>query len=309
MGLECKFWHRSVQPCTSPALMLAILASVLYLCPLAMGWACRDFCGTVQVKYPFGTGPGCGDPRFENYVQCQNQRLLFTSHTGTYPIQSIDYTNNVIYINDPIMSTCNSMQTSTSFGLDWSAPFRIKNNIFVLLGCSSTSSLYDPKNYLCDTGSAHICSNLYACPGVAGIDLPLYSPISTCCVYSPINLGSAAELNLPKLQCLSYTSIYSFGSDPTNPSLWRYGIALQYNYNINNYAPSVCRDCEQSNGVCGFNGPYQTFVCVCRNGVNTTTNCNGQGYYWGGASSHRSTSKLWIAGVLPHLVGILLLFH
>ena len=28
------------------------------------GATCRDLCGSVPVKYPFGTGPGYGDPRF-----------------------------------------------------------------------------------------------------------------------------------------------------------------------------------------------------------------------------------------------------
>lgn len=301
MGSQCKLsCTESSLACAFPTMAITVLALLLSASPLVMGWACRDFCGPVQVKYPFGTGSGCGDPRFHNYVRCENERFIFTSHTGSYLIQSIDYRKHIMYIEDPIMSTCNSMQPSPSFGLDLSAPFRIQNDIFVLLGCSSTSCLYsDPQNHLCDMASAHICSSLYACPGVSGLNLPLYSPISSCCVYSPINLGPAAELNLPNLQCSSYTSIYSFGNDPTNPSQWRYGVALKYNYNVDNYTPSSCSDCENSNGVCGYTtGPYEIFICVCRNGINTTSNCYGQGYYvWGNAHS-RLTSKIGIAGIL-----------
>ncbi|GLJ31863.1 hypothetical protein SUGI_0641150 [Cryptomeria japonica] len=287
--------------------MSTLLLMLVYSASLVMGWTCRGLCGSLQVKYPFGTGPGCGDPRFQTYITCHNQRqLIFTSHTGSYPIQDIDYNKHVIHIKDPFMSTCNSMQPSRSFGLDWAAPFRIKNDAFVLLGCSPTSCLYDPHNYLCDIGSAHICSSLYACPGIGGLDLPIHAPITSCCVYSPINLGPAVEMNLSRLQCLSYTNIYSFGGDLTNPSQWRYGVALEYNYNINNYIPSSCRECEESNGVCGYSGPYETFVCVCMNGINTTTNCYGQDYLWDEAFSKRSISMILIAGVIS-MVGILLL--
>ncbi|KAH9322195.1 hypothetical protein KI387_016834, partial [Taxus chinensis] len=164
-----------------------------------------------------------------------------------------------------------------SFGLDWTAPFKLKNDVFVLLDCSSSLSIS-----LCDTGSSHICTSLYTCPGVQGLGIPQFSPITSCCVYTPVNLGSANEVNLPKLGCQSYTSIYAFGdgedSSSTDPMNWRYGIKLQYNYNLdNNNFPTACADCERSNGVCGFSGPYNSFVCVCRNGVNnTTTDCHGQ---------------------------------
>lgn len=293
MGLESK----------SPALCAF---AFVWLLPLVAGWACRDICGDIQVKYPFGTGPGCGDPRFQNSIRCVNQKLMFTTHTGSYPVESIDYDKTLIYINDPLMSTCTLMQNSGSFGLDSTAPFQIKNDVFVLLGCSTSSSLYNIQNSLCDTGSAHICSSLYTCPGVSGLGIPQYSPISSCCVYSPIDLGPADELNLPKLQCSSYTSIYSFGDDPTNPTHWKYGVALRYNYNIdNNNFPSACGDCQQSNGVCGFTGMYNSFVCVCRNGVNTTTNCNGQVSYWSGTPRSTSVSMLWIAGILSMVFCIL----
>eukprot|EP01018_Ginkgo_biloba_P014128 Gb_30347 [translate_table: standard] len=295
--------------CRYGAVLTAIFGVILlaWLPMRVLGAACRDLCGNVQVKYPFGTGPGCGDPKFQSYVRCVNQKLMFTTHTGSYQVTSIDYSNNVILITDPLMSTCNSMQNSGSFGLDWSAPFKIKNDVFVLLGCSSSSSLFDQKNSLCDTGSAHICTSLYACPGVTGLGLTLNSPISTCCVYSPINLGPADELNLPKLQCSSYTSIYSFGDDPTNPSRWRYGVGLQYSYNVNNnYFTTACGDCEQSSGVCGFTGIASSFICVCKNGVNTTTNCYGQGYVWSGGFRHRSAFTHWIIAGIVSLLGILL---
>lgn len=257
---------------------LEIAFILLVTVPSVWGWACRDTCGDLKVKYPFGTGPGCGDPRFQHSVTCINQKLMFTTHSGSYPITAIDYQHTMIYVGDPRMSTCNAMQRSGSFGLDWTAPFKIKNDVFVLLDCDPASSVFNAQNYLCDTGSAHICTSLYTCPGMNGLGIPQNSPITSCCVYTPVNLGSANEVDLQKLGCQSYTSIHSFGSDPTDPSSWKYGIRLQYNYNLDNSNfPSACADCERSSGVCGFTGPYNSFVCVCRNGVNTTTNCYGQG--------------------------------
>lgn len=273
------------------------------------GAACRDLCGNVPVKFPFGTGPGCGDPRFQSYVRCVNQKLMLTTHSGAYQITSIDYDNHVILITDPLMSTCTSMQNSGSFGLDWSAPFKIHNDVFVLLGCSSSSSLFDAQKPLCDTGSSHICSSLYSCSGITGLGITPNSPISTCCVYSPINLGPADELNLPKLQCSSYSSIYNFGDDPTNPKRWKYGMALQYSYSLyNNYFTTSCNDCEQSSGVCGYTGASNSFVCICKNGVNTTTNCYGQGYVWSANAGQRKWSlEHWVTTGVLLLVGSLLL--
>ncbi|GLJ54104.1 hypothetical protein SUGI_1158600 [Cryptomeria japonica] len=238
--------------------MLKSVAVTLVLCslvPCAWGLACWDTCGNLQVKYPFGTGPGCGDPRFQS------------SQSG-------------------------------SFGLDWTAPFKLKNDVFVLLNCSASSSLYNPQSFLCDTGSAHICTSLYTCPGVQGLGIPQFSPITSCCVYTPVNLGSANEVNLAKLGCESYTSIYNFGDDTTDPLRWRYGIKLQYNYNLdNNNFPSACADCEKSNGICGFTSPYNSFVCVCKNGVNTTTDCYGQvSYFSRGTSNGSAATALWLTG-------------
>ena len=148
-------------------------------------------------------------------------------------------------------------------------------NIFVLLGCSTTSPVFDPSEDLCDTGSgSRVCSGLYSCKGVTGIGLPQNAPTSTCCVYdSLMGVGSGYSLDLPKLQCSSYTSIYEFG-DEGDPMKWKFGISLQYN---DSYYTPACKNCETSGGLCGFAGLDQSFSCLCRDGVNTTTNCFGHG--------------------------------
>lgn len=244
--------------------------------PIPLNGTCHDTCGTIPVKFPFGTEFGCGHPEFSRYVRCNSGTLEFSTGTGIYTISSIDYPSNTLIVTDPLMSTCSSMQNSGSFSLDRASPFTLTGeNIFVLLGCSTTSPVFDPKEDLCNTGSgSRVCKGLYSCKGVQGIGLPHNAPISTCCVYeSPIQLAGYT-LDLPKLQCSSYTSIYSFGGNEGDPMKWEFGISLQYN---GSYYSNICKDCESSGGLCGFAGIDQSFACICRNGKNTTTSCFAQG--------------------------------
>ncbi|XP_039003921.1 LEAF RUST 10 DISEASE-RESISTANCE LOCUS RECEPTOR-LIKE PROTEIN KINASE-like 1.5 [Hibiscus syriacus] len=265
---------------------------------------CNNTCGTIPVMFPFGTGFGCGHPSFSRYVKCNAGTLQFSTGTGVYTVSSIDYPASTIVVADPLMSTCSSMQNSGSFSLDRTSPFTLTgSNIFVLLGCSTTSPVFDPSEDLCDTGSgSRVCTGLYSCKGVNGIGLPQNAPTSTCCVYdSFMAVGSGYSLDLPKLQCSSYSSIYEFG-DEGDPMKWKFGISLQYN---DSYYTTACKDCESSGGLCGFSGLDDSFSCICRDGVNTTTNCFGHGYTWSGAWEPKIQTKT-IIGVLLLLWTLLL---
>ncbi|KAK9276017.1 hypothetical protein L1049_005548 [Liquidambar formosana] len=237
--------------------------------------SCQKTCGNQLIKYPFGTGPGCGDPRFQKYVTCNQEKLTFTTHTGCYPITTIDYNNQVIYISDPTMSTCSCAQPSKGFGLDWDAPFTFHDdNVFALLDCSITSSpVYKPSGLynggngttvpLCDKDGAPICSFLYSCQAISTLN----PPISTCCIYTPVDLGPSFEMDLQKLQCTSYSAFYNFDGHEDDPGSWKYGVALRYKFNVDNNYPSVCANCERSGGVCGYTGAYNSFVCDCPSGL------------------------------------------
>ncbi|KAK3038602.1 hypothetical protein RJ639_027265 [Escallonia herrerae] len=232
------------------------LISLIYLPSLISSQTCQKACGKQSIRYPFGTGPGCGDPRFQNHITCNQQELTFTTHTGSYPITSIDYANQVIYITDPSMSTCTCTKPSKGFGLDWNAPFSFNDNtVFALLDCSTTSPIYMPNggnlnnstSPLCDAQGASICSLLYSCQAVSRLNIP----ISTCCVYTPVDLGPSFEMDLQKLQCSSYSGINGFNDQEFNPGSWNYGMGLKYKFNYNNDYPTLCANCEKTNGVCG----------------------------------------------------------
>ncbi|CAK9142418.1 unnamed protein product [Ilex paraguariensis] len=281
-------------------LLLLSLTSSLHAIPsiIPMNGSCFDSCGSVRLKFPFGSGFGCGHPDFSRYMKCSSGTLQFSTGSGIYSISSIDYTTNTLILTDPFMSTCSSMQNSGSFSLDRGSPFSIEaNNLFVLLGCSTTSPVFDPNEDLCDTGSgSRVCRGLYSCKGVTGIGLGPNAPTSTCCVYDPpIALGSDYGLDLPKLQCSSYTSIYGFGGDEGDPMKWQFGISLKYN---DTYISEGCRNCEDSGGLCGFSGLDESFACICHNGLNTTTNCFGRGYAWSGSWGPRIETIISLGGFL-----------
>ncbi|KAL0336266.1 UNVERIFIED_CONTAM: hypothetical protein Sradi_4838500 [Sesamum radiatum] len=282
----------------NPCIVLLSSVFIIFLPSLISSQTCQKTCGKIPIKYPFGTGPGCGDPRFQPYVTCSQQQLTFSTHTGCYTITSIDYNNQVIYISDPTMSTCSCTQPSKGFGLDWDAPFSFSDDtVFALLDCSTTSSPISRAGGgnnstfpMCDSQGASICSLLYSCEAISRLSLP----ISTCCVYTPVDLGPSFDMNLEKLQCTSYSALVGFNSQETNPEGWKYGIGLKYKFNFNNDYPELCASCEKSNGVCGYNNsPYKSFACNCPDGLNTTTDC-----FYGQSWSHGSRFLPWKTGTL-----------
>ncbi|KAL4392170.1 uncharacterized protein DS421_3g98840 [Arachis hypogaea] len=267
----------------SPVLLLFSIHILLVQKGSSATPTCQTTCGTIPIRYPFGTAYGCGHPAFSKHMKCNLGTLEYysstrtTSNNNAYTVSSIDYASSTVIIIDPLMSNCTEMQNSGSFTLGDDTPFTLaKENIFVLLGCSTTSPMFDSREDFCDTGSgSRVCRGMYSCRGVTGIGLPQNAPISTCCVYDyPTGIGLGYSLDLPKLQCSSYASVYEFG-DEGDPMKWKFGVSLNYNDSYN-YS-DACKDCEASGGFCGFASLDESFSCVCNNGVNTTTNCFGQG--------------------------------
>lgn len=235
-----------------------VLVLLLLSCPSVSAWTCENSCGGVTLNFPFGSTWSCGSPAFQPYVNCSNGKLLFYTPTGTYTVQSIDYSSSTMIVEDPSMSTCDSMQMSQSFGLPVTAPFSFASyDTVVLLGCSSTSSLYITKS--CDSSTSQICQSLYSCPGISRLGLNANSPTYSCCVVSKSLLETAPyEIDLPLLQCSSYSSIYYIGSAQDPQHTWQFGIALQYNASAgsppssgNANACYVCQQAEDSGASVG----------------------------------------------------------
>ncbi|CAI9092759.1 OLC1v1028085C1 [Oldenlandia corymbosa var. corymbosa] len=262
--------------------VVTFFVPIICLAPSVKPQTCQKNCGSVPVKYPFGTGPGCGDIRFQSYVTCNNQQqLTFSTHSGCYPITSIDYNKQIMFISDPSMSTCFCSQPSKGFSLDWNAPFSFHDDtVFALLDCSSSSSpIYksmvdaNVSNHfpLCDAQGADVCKTLYSCQAISSRVNVV--PGSSCCVYTPVDLGPSFEMDLEKLQCSSYSGLYGFNGQEFNPGAWSYGVAIKYKFSFDNDYPEMCAHCEKSNGICGYSGPYNSYVCYCPNGVNTSSDC------------------------------------
>ncbi|XP_042404217.1 uncharacterized protein LOC121994138 [Zingiber officinale] len=268
--------------------LLLLLLHLIFLPRSDSSAACSTKCGSLDVRYPFGTGFGCGAPNFFPAVTCDgdsdsNRQLTLNTHVGKYPITSISYSASTVTVMPPLMSTCATMHPagSPAFGLDWSAPFQIAPaaSVFVLLACASPLAVGPP---LCDPAAGpRLCSSLLACPAVAAIGLPLYAPTNTCCVYSPAGLGPKGDLDIQRLGCSSYASVKSTGPwSQTDASTWEYGVVLQYGEAGTSVAEDVvtaeaCSACEGSGGACGYAPPKDYFVCVCDSGLNTSTDCYG----------------------------------
>ncbi|KAM7274641.1 hypothetical protein ACFE04_016507 [Oxalis oulophora] len=267
---------------SSLSLFTLLFFLLLISCPTSsLDSPCHSTCGSIQVKYPFGTGNGCGSSRFHPYITCSpdkdQEQLLLTTHTGSYPITSISYTTSTLTITPPYMSTCTSMQPSpTNLGLDWASPFQLGPSTFLLLSCKPPTSSLTVNSYpVCDASSSHLCASFHSCPSITSFGLPLFAPIDTCCVYAPANFNGKGELDLKGLKCDGYASVVSFADYPTEPARWVYGVELKYSGGAFDeyYMDNKCTSCETSGGVCGYSIPSESFVCLCNNGVNTTTDC------------------------------------
>ncbi|XP_061344314.1 wall-associated receptor kinase-like 15 [Gastrolobium bilobum] len=302
-----------------PSLVLLNLVLILILTyPQTSSTSCSHTCGSLQVKYPFGTGPGCGSPLFNPYITCKSNgtgdQLFLKTHTGSYPITSISYTTSTLTLTPHSMSTCTIMQTSPNLGLDWTTPFQISSSTFILLSCKPpTSSLSIRGSPICDLSLDYLCASIYTCPAVEALGLSLFPPTNTCCVYSPANLDGKGELDLSEMKCGAYASVMSLGDNPIDPTRWVYGVALKYSYGAfdTNYATTKCNSCEYSGGLCGYAPPGNGFVCVCKGGYNTSLDCSGnynqnQDFLWTSISSHMSTAVyVWssiLAGIISSLV-------
>lgn len=83
---------------------LPLLLLLLFFLPTLTHSLCRNFCGNMPVKYPFGIDDGCGAPQFSKMLNCSTD-LFFQTPSGTYKVQSIDYDKKTMVIKSLIVGS------------------------------------------------------------------------------------------------------------------------------------------------------------------------------------------------------------
>nr|POF00712.1 wall-associated receptor kinase-like 20 [Quercus suber] len=119
---------------------------------------CSD-CGNTSVPYPLSTAPTCGDKSYK--IRCDAGRLLFDTVNNTYPITSVNPTNQRLVMPATLSSndTCvTSDIVYEGIQLNSSLPFNItSSNTILYLNCTETL-LQSPLN--CTSASlCHVYAN------------------------------------------------------------------------------------------------------------------------------------------------------
>ncbi|CAI9109123.1 OLC1v1008880C1 [Oldenlandia corymbosa var. corymbosa] len=211
--------------------------------------SCRSSCNGIPIKYPFGIDDGGGET------------LFFTTPSGNYKVQSIDYSAKTMNIYDPGMSTCSILQPHHDFIMtDLQAAIipPSSDTIFVLVNCSVDSPVLNHYKSLCfDNFAGHSCDELYT------------SSPPPCCF---TGYDTVRYMSMNILDCTHYTSVYNTedgqlkGVDPQD---WTYGMKLSYG----TPPETGCGRCEKSGGVCGFDVETQGMTCICNMALNATRDC------------------------------------
>ncbi|XP_021773894.1 uncharacterized protein LOC110737853 [Chenopodium quinoa] len=270
----------------------ALLIQASLLLPLSLGYnhanSCRSYCGNITIDYPFGVKYGCGHPGYRDLLYCVNDVLMFHISSGSYRVLDIDYTFQALTLHDPHLSTCNKIvleSRGNGFVVEpWRKPYLTPtpDNAFLLLGCTRNSPLFkgfpSNKHLPCRNISGLGCEDYYRCPAwgsigptevglVAGLGPP------ECCAVAFDEVGSVQGINLTKLECQAYSSVYNLAPLRVDgPHEWSYGIRVKYSIQGHD---AFCRSCEATKGTCGYKGSDDsgiTELCMCDT-WNSTANC------------------------------------
>lgn len=246
--------------------LLAVTILTLHLRLASMQQSCLSNCGTISIRYPWGLDYGCGDPSFHGLLVCKTgtgsaSELDLLIPSGSYQVQTLDYSNQTIAIADSSLWDCSyvSPGPNRNFTLPASkqTPLQLSStNHFLFLGCAanaSISSKYSP----CINNSA-LCATY-----LSGCHTSIYLP--GCCEHDAEAYDS---IDVSTLQCI-YTSFYG-DVLPSEPKDWSFGFQLKFVQNDSRAA--ACKLCVTSGGQCGYNSTHP-FLCICNEG-NSTTDCS-----------------------------------
>ncbi|QCD87446.1 hypothetical protein DEO72_LG3g1982 [Vigna unguiculata] len=165
----------------------------------------RNGCQHVRLhlgEVPLQHRSRCSSPLFSPYITCasndtDDQLFLKTHSVVTYPITSISYATSTLTLAPSSMSSCSAIHPAiTNFTLDWTSPFQLSSTTFFLLSCHPALSLSSP---FYDPSFDYLCATLYTCPVITSLDLPLFPPTNSCCVYipSPTSMPTASLTSKP----------------------------------------------------------------------------------------------------------------
>ncbi|XAR56948.1 hypothetical protein NMG60_11024925 [Bertholletia excelsa] len=249
-------------------LLLLVLPLLLFPC-LTRSLLCRNFCGNIAIKYPFGIDDGCGAPQFSKMLNCSGDDLFFQTPSGDYKVQAIDYQKHTMVIYDPSMSTCSILQPHRDFVMSDIQYVSIPpspDTVFALLNCSVDSPVLNHYRSLCFNFSGHSCDELYASCTAFRLFHLLSNATPPCC-FTGYNTVKYMTMNI--LDCSHYTTVYDIDNlKGVGPLDWMYGIKLSYSF-----PDTGCDKCSKSGGTCGFDVETRGMVCICSPTFNSTRVC------------------------------------
>ncbi|KAI3512422.1 hypothetical protein L1887_19738 [Cichorium endivia] len=282
---------------------------------------CRNACGNIQIDYPFAIDDGCGAPLYRNMLNCSaafvplstnatssntdlttpsTTDLFFQTPSGSYKVESIDYSSKTLTIYDPSMSTCTILQPHHDFVLSDVQSALIPpspDTVFALMNCSIDSPVLNHYKNLCfNLSSDHSCDELYGSCTSFKIFQMLANDTPPACCFTSYSTVKFMSMNI--LDCTHYTTFYDADKlKGEKPLDWSYGIKLSYGL-----PDTGCDRCRRSGGACGFDVETEGTVCICSATVNSTREC-GAGTVAGGIGEGHG--GLLLPSLLLHLSTIL----
>ncbi|KAK1417285.1 hypothetical protein QVD17_26411 [Tagetes erecta] len=269
---------------------------------------CRDSCANVRIDYPFGIDDGCGSPLYRNMLNCSTTfafptttststststtntntttptltptigtsttALFFQTPSGSYKVESIDYSSKTLTLYDPSMSTCTILQPHHDFLMSDIQSALIPpspDTVFALVNCSIDSPVLNHYKSLCFNFSTHhSCDDLYATCTSFKIFQMLSNDTPPACCFTSYATLKFMSMNI--LDCTHYTSFYDVDKlkEEEKPLDWSYGIKLSYSL-----PDTGCDRCQRSGGTCGFDVETEGTLCICSSAFNSSRQCGG----------------------------------
>ncbi|KAL2524952.1 RING/U-box superfamily protein [Abeliophyllum distichum] len=196
---------------------------------------CADICSPAYcnsihgpgIRFPFrliGRHPErCGYPGFDLSCNNQNQTILNLPRSGEYVVDYIDYTQQVILINDPDHCVPKKILNFSLSGSPFEGTYTKKYTFFNCSSVWTEYTSYDVEPLLCLSGEN------YTVLAMSSYSLPQQIPVS------------CHEISHVSIPALRYVSQY-----------WS-SMEAREDFQLTWDEPG-CTSCEVNGGICGFKG-------------------------------------------------------